>query len=346
VVLTTNNAGGTPAAICNSQKINNTAVAYSDNTDPVNDTGDYTCTPGSYTLVKNPKHATYNLGDNVSFTMVVTSTGPGPAANVALNDPLPTLGNLNSWTITSNPGGCTINSNTLNCQFGTLANGQSRTVTVATNAPSGADLSGCPGGQKLNNIATLTGAGLPTLTDTGDYTCTAQTGKSITIGPSSMEGAIRISAGDWVNGGYSFQTNFTGPFTIAGSVSITGKCIGGTQASDTLVVPLGIKSYNAVSGADWLPTGDANSILSWEGSVVAPPTLCGGNGGQLDGSKGAVFSATMSGVPTGGLVTYRFKFRDPAAKGKPNTNCLDATDPNRNKADVCGASWSETKHDP
>jgi hypothetical protein len=101
-----------------------------------------------------------------------------------------------------------------------------------------------------------------------------------------------------------------------------------------------------LSGSDWLPTGDANSVLSWQGSIIAPNTLCGGGGNQLDGSKGAVFNATISGAPAGGKVTFRFKFRDPAAKGKPNTNCLNTSDPNRAKADVCGASWSETKTDP
>jgi len=161
-----------------------------------------------------------------------------------------------------------------------------------------------------------------------------------------MEGAIRIDAGDWVNGGYSFKTNFTGSITIAATVSITGKCIGGTLPSDTLTVNLGSVAYAAVAGSDWKPTGDANSILSWQGSILAPPTLCGGGGGQLDASKGAVFNATISGAPAGGLVTFRFKFRDPAAKGKPNTNCLNASDPNRNRADVCGASWSATKIDP
>jgi putative intracellular protease/amidase len=102
-------------------------------------------------------------------------------------------------------------------------------------------------------------------------------------------------------------------------------------------------TYNVVAGSNWIPTGDQNSILSWQGSVIA--SVCGGVG-QLNASKGAVFNATVSGVPTGGKVTFRFKFRDPAAKGKPNTNCLDASDPNRNKADVCGASWSSTKTDP
>src|SRR5439155_31231 len=113
-------------------------------------------------------------GDNISFTMVVTSTGPGTANNVVLNDPLPTLGNLNHWTLTTNPGGvCTISAaNVLNCPFGNLANGQSRTVVVATDAAGGANISACPGNQKLNNTATLTGTGLPTLTDTGDWICT------------------------------------------------------------------------------------------------------------------------------------------------------------------------------
>jgi hypothetical protein len=175
--------------------------------------------------------------------------------------------------------------------------------------------------------------------------------KGITIGPSSMEGDIKISAGDFVNGGYSFKTNFTGPITIAANVSITGKCIAGSVplppgTTDTLTVPLGSIGYNAVAGSDWKPTGDANSILSWQGDVVAPATLCGGNGAKLDGSKGAIFNASISGAPLGGLVTFRFKFRDPAAKNKPNTNCTDKNDPNRNRADVCGASWSETRHDP
>jgi hypothetical protein len=87
-------------------------------------------------------------------------------------------------------------------------------------------------------------------------------------------------------------------------------------------------------------------VLSWQGSIVAPATLCGGSGGQLDASKGATFAATVSGVPAGKAITFAFHYRDPAAKGKPNTNCLDTSDPNRAKADVCGASWSSTKTDP
>ena len=176
VVVATNAAGGANAAACpGGVKLNNTATMTGTGLPTKTDTGDYTCTPppppGSYTLTKSPKNATYNIGQNISFTMVVTSTGPGTANNVVLNDPLPTLGNLNTWTITTNPGGvCTIVANTLNCPFGNLANGQTRTVVVATNAAGGANATACTG-VKLNNTATMTGTGLPTKTDTGDYTC-------------------------------------------------------------------------------------------------------------------------------------------------------------------------------
>ena len=79
VVVATNAAGGANAAACpGGQKLNNTALLTSTGLLPKTDTGDYICTPpGSYTLTKNPKNATYNIGDNINFTMVVTSTGPG-----------------------------------------------------------------------------------------------------------------------------------------------------------------------------------------------------------------------------------------------------------------------------
>jgi hypothetical protein len=175
-------------------------------------------------------------------------------------------------------------------------------------------------------------------------------GKTFTIGPSSMEGAIKISNGDWVNGGYSFKfksnTHLATNFTVHAFVTITGPCIGGGPATDTFTFPLNDATYAVPAGnTNWLPTGDANSVLSWQGSVIASG-VCGGVG-QLNASKGAVFTATVSQNPaSGSLVDFRFKYRDPAAKGKPNTNCLDTSDPNRAKADVCGASWSQTVTDP
>lgn len=176
----------------------------------------------------------------------------------------------------------------------------------------------------------------------------APLGKTFTIGPSSMEGAIMIANGDWVNGGYSFKfvsgSHTETNFSVHATVTITGPCTNG--GTDTFMLTLNDAVYDVPAGnTNWLPTGDANSVLSWQGSARASG-LCGGVG-KLNASKGAVFTATVSqNPPSGSLVDFRFKYRDPAAKGKPNTNCLDTSDPNRARADVCGASWSQTVRDP
>jgi hypothetical protein len=174
-------------------------------------------------------------------------------------------------------------------------------------------------------------------------------GKTFTIGPSSMEGHLTIHAGDFFNGGYSFKfksnTHVATLYSVAATVAVPVTCPHGGGPGGTILIDLGSRTYNVPAGnTDWLPTGDANSILSWQGSTVTPD-LCGGF--PMDNAKGAVFTATVSQSPaTGSLVDFRFKYRDPAAKGKPNTDCTNAGDPNRNRADVCGASWSQTVTDP
>ena len=68
-----------------------------------------------------------------------------------------------------------------------------------------------------------------------------------------------------MNGGYSFKTNFTGPITIQAAVTITGACIGGTLASDTITVDLGTTVVLGCEWSDWKPTGDQNSVAELAG---------------------------------------------------------------------------------
>ena len=134
-------------------------------------------------------------------------------------------------------------------------------------------------------------------------------------------------------------------FTVTATVTLDVTCPHGGGTGGTIFVSLGTVPYSiAANDRRWLPTGDANSVLSWQGSALAP-NLCGGQ--PMDNSKGAVFTATVAQNPsTGSLVDFRFKYRDPAAKGKGNVSCLDTTDPRRDRADVCGSSWSQTVRDP
>ena len=174
-------------------------------------------------------------------------------------------------------------------------------------------------------------------------------GKTFTIGPSSMEGHLKIAANTWFNGGYSFKfksnTHLATQFTVTAKVEVTVSCPYGGGPGGTILIPLGTVTYNVPAGnTNWLPTGDANSILSWMGAVKTPD-LCGGF--LMDNARGAVFTATVSqNPPSGSLVDFRFKYRNPAAKGKVDTNCTDANEPKRNDAATCGASWSQTVLDP
>lgn len=181
------------------------------------------------------------------------------------------------------------------------------------------------------------------------FSCGAPpSGKTFSIGPSSMEGNLLIHAGDWVSGGYSFKfvsgSHPATNYTVTATVTVPVTCPQGGGSGGNIVVSLGTNTYGVpASNTNWLPTGDQNSILSWQGATQAPD-LCNGN--VMNNQHGAIFSTTVSQDPPAGLVDWRFKYRDPNAKGKGNVNCTDASDPRRNDAATCGASWSQTVRDP
>jgi hypothetical protein len=217
----------------------------------------------------------------------------------------------------------------------------------------------------VTGSATLTNSGstVPITVNgasSASLTCAPNQGgsKSFAIGPSSMEGDLHISPGDWISGGYNFKfvsaSHGATMYTVTAKVTVPVSCPDGS--TQNIVIPLGIPgqldgggvtsfTYGIAAGDTANhATNNQNSILAWEGAVQAPATLCGGVAGR--NQVGAVFNATVVQSPHVGLVDWQFHYRDPAAKGKPNTDCTNANDPNRNRADVCGASWSQTLRDP
>ncbi len=183
-------------------------------------------------------------------------------------------------------------------------------------------------------------------------------GKNFSIGPSSMEGDLHISPGDWIAGGYNFHfissSHGATAYTVVATVTVPVVCP--DNSVENIVIQLGAPgqlngggvatyTYNIPAGDTTKhATGDANSILSWDGAVQAPANLCGGNVGR--NQKGAIFKVNVTQNPQVGLVDWQFKYRDPNAKGKGNVNCTDASNPKRNDAATCGASWSQTLRDP
>src|SRR5579862_4653208 len=157
----------------------------------------------------------------------------------------------------------------------------------------------------------------------------------------SMEGAVTITPGDDVAAGYIFKTDAKAPTTVSfvgGQITFSGNCSTGGTGSLQITIPTG--TYAVAPGGGSYPTGDEKDPASFEGSVVAPSTMCP-NGGKLDASKGASFSADVQSPDTTQNVSVQFHYRDPNAKGKGNYDCSASTSASLG-ADVCGASWSAT----
>jgi uncharacterized repeat protein (TIGR01451 family) len=100
---------------------------------------------------KTAGQGTIEAGDPISFSITVTNLGPGSASNVTLNDTLPTGF---EWTLGGpNAAACDpFDGAALDCEFGTLAQGDTRTVTLT----SATESSDC--GQK-SNTATVSSTG-------------------------------------------------------------------------------------------------------------------------------------------------------------------------------------------
>src|SRR5439155_13917083 len=76
------------------------------------------------------------------------------------------------------------------------------------------------------------------------------------------------------------------------------------------------------------------------------PNFCGGSvmfsaSNSPSSGGGATFTADLQATQTNSI-NIRFHFRDPAAKGKPNTDCSSPAE-NTGDAATCGASWSSTQ---
>ena len=69
-----------------------------------------------------------SVGSNLTYTLLVTNHGPGPAPNAALSDRLPAGVTFVSMSTTR--GSCALTAGEVRCSFGTLALRESATVTI------------------------------------------------------------------------------------------------------------------------------------------------------------------------------------------------------------------------
>lgn len=114
--------------------LNNTATAYSNEVPVAEDSATINIhCQSDVSIKKTEEKPSIAAGETARYSLVVTSTGTGPAEGVMLNDNLPNAAGLN-WTIDSIDGGgtCQITGSVLSCDFGTLNPGEVRTVVISS----------------------------------------------------------------------------------------------------------------------------------------------------------------------------------------------------------------------
>ncbi len=122
-----------PTDYDNCTTYDNTATASSANTPDASDDASLICNKPDLSIEKTG-NGSIKAGQNVKFTTTVSNAGPGTANSVILGDTLPN-GVAGEWTISSQPAGdpCGISGGTLSCSFGSIAAGES--VSVSVEAP-------------------------------------------------------------------------------------------------------------------------------------------------------------------------------------------------------------------
>lgn len=123
---------------------------------------------------------------------------------------------------------------------------------------------------------------------------TSCTDGSVVIGPQAMAGDLKLSPDAALEAGYSFTLPGNNlPFTATvsnSSVVFQLNCVSGAAPSpSTLTVPMPSNSYT-LFGSEWVPTGDQQSVATYQGRITVPD-VCSGS--KVRFNKGGTFSATI-----------------------------------------------------
>jgi uncharacterized repeat protein (TIGR01451 family) len=87
-----------------------------------------TLLPFDVAITKTASDERVTIGDTVTYTLTARNAGPSTAPGQVVTDEVP--GELDVTSATTTQGTCSVTANAVNCPIGTLASGQSVTVTV------------------------------------------------------------------------------------------------------------------------------------------------------------------------------------------------------------------------
>ena len=269
-----------------------------------------------------------SVGSNLTYTLVVTNHGPGPAPDAQLSDALPPGVTFVSFSTTL--GSCSLTSGTVRCSFGTLALGETATVTIVVRVDQAGTIVNTAGvatsvadpnvqnNQTATAVTTAQGAFTPPTTPEEPA---APTGCALTTGTQSVfagvrslltvrarydDGTPRADVAVTVRGGGKTQTKRTNAqgvvrFTVvpkrAGTVSIRAAGCGTPLAVAAAVS----QSCAALSVTPKSATVGSTTALGIRVRIAGKPAvgvtvLARGAGITLSGTTSSAGTVTLRGT--------------------------------------------------
>ena len=130
--------------------VSNTATVTSSSTDGTPGNNSSTANTNvvavaNLSITKTPQPGPYGTSSPLTYTIVVSNAGPGPAASVVVTDIIPAGTTFSSATPTQ--GSCS-GTTTVTCNLGTIINAASATITLTVTSPAAAGV--------VSNTATVT----------------------------------------------------------------------------------------------------------------------------------------------------------------------------------------------
>jgi uncharacterized repeat protein (TIGR01451 family) len=219
--------------------------------------------PPNLSVAKTPDGQNVTAGSPITFSIVVTNNGTGPATGVTLIDELP-AGTGIDWSLSANPGGCSINGSaptqTLLCSFGDLAAAATRTVTV-TSATSAASCG------VYNNTATVSATNQADVTDNGSITVQCP-GLSIDKVVTDVDGVgatgTANGAGDVIT--YRITATNSGDVTLTG-VTVSDPLLGTLSCTPTQPAQLAPGASIVCTGSYTVTQADLDNNGGGDGDI-------------------------------------------------------------------------------